>query len=128
MILELLDRAFNTKDTMSDQDYRQAGRALIADGACSSSMATLQGGPFLAAFAIALGASNYEVGLLATIGFLSQFAQLGGLLLVQKYPRRRGIVLPAESSRNSPVPFQVWPRLRFRLPPRHNRHQPPDPV
>jgi len=93
MAWKLLGRAFQTQESLSDRDYRRAGRGLIADGVCSTSMATLQGGPFLAAFAIALGASNYEVGLLATIGFLSKFAQLGGLFLVQKFPKRRGIVI-----------------------------------
>ncbi len=100
MIQRIFSSAFRTQASLSDQDLRRARRGLLVDGVCSSSMATLQGGPFLAAFALALGASNYEVGLLATIGFLSQFAQLGGLFLVQKYPRRRGIVfLAAGASR-----------------------------
>jgi MFS family permease len=92
VIRRILEGLFRTQLSLSEADYRRAGRGLIADGVCSTSMATLQGGPFLAAFAIALGASNYEVGLLATIGFLSQFAQVGGLMLVERYPRRRGIV------------------------------------
>ncbi len=92
MIRKILGSALRTQPSLAEADYHRAGRGLIADGICSSSMATLQGGPFLAAFAIALGASNYEVGLLASIGFLSQFAQLAGLYLVQKVPRRRAIV------------------------------------
>ena len=90
---KLTDSLFRTQKELSEKDYRRAGRGMLIDGVCSTSMSTLQGGPFLAAFAIALGASNYKVGLLASIGFLSQFSQLGGLFLVQKYPRRRGIVV-----------------------------------
>ena len=90
---KLIQNLFTTQKELSEKDFRRAGRGMLFDGVCSTSMSTLQGGPFLAAFAIALGASNYEVGLLASIGFLSQFSQLGGLFLVQKYPRRKGIVV-----------------------------------
>lgn len=95
MLNRFFGKLFRTQPSLTQADHRRARRGLLADGVCSSSMATLQGGPFLAAFALALGASNYEVGLLATIGFLSQFAQLGGLFLVQKFPKRRGIVVLA---------------------------------
>jgi len=68
---------------------------LIVDGVCAMAMVTLQGGPFLPAFAVALGASNYEIGLLATIAFASQFMQLAGLYLVRRFPYRRGLVVLA---------------------------------
>ncbi|NLF31059.1 MAG: MFS transporter [Planctomycetes bacterium] len=93
-------RLFHTQQSLTPADRRRAAGALMVDGVCSSAMVTLQGGPFLAAFAIALGASNYEVGLLATIGFASQLMQLLGLLLVQRMPVRRAIiVLTAGASR-----------------------------
>lgn len=95
MFRSLLSRLSQAQATLSEKDYQRAERGLVADGICSASMSTLQGGPFLAAFALALGASNYEVGLLASIGFISQFAQVAGLLLVQKFPRRRIIVILA---------------------------------
>lgn len=89
-----------TQSSLSDQDFKRSERNLLVDAVASMSMVTLQGGPFLAAFAIALGASNYEVGLLATIAFGSQLMQLPGLMLVQKFPRRRGLtVLCAAASR-----------------------------
>jgi MFS family permease len=93
MLRRLLGSVFTTQSTLEPRDEKRAANGLLVDGVCSSSMATLQGGPFLAAFAIALGASNYEVGLIASIGFLSQFSQLAGLFLVRKFPRRRGIVV-----------------------------------
>ncbi len=91
---------FRTKPALDEKDFHRSERGLLVDAVGSMSMVTLQGGPFLAAFAIALGASNYEVGLLATIAFGSQLMQLPGLMLVQKFPRRRGLtVLCAAVSR-----------------------------
>ena len=97
---QLLSSIFRTKPALSEEDRKRGIRWLMADGSCSMAMVTLQGGPFLAGFAIALGASNYEVGLLATIAFGSQFMQLVGLYLFKKFPRRRGtVVLAAGMSR-----------------------------
>ncbi len=88
-------RLLETREHLSEHDLRRGKRLLIADGACSMGMVTLQGGPFLPAFAIALGATNYEVGLLVTIAFASQFMQLAGLYLVRRFPYRRGLVVAA---------------------------------
>lgn len=55
-------------------------------------MGALAGGPFLAAFALAIGASNYEIGMLATIALLSQLMQLPGLVLINYFPKRRAFV------------------------------------
>ncbi|MBS3822064.1 MAG: hypothetical protein GVY16_08395 [Planctomycetes bacterium] len=90
--MPLLSWVFRTKPSLDERDYRRAARGLVLDAVGSMSMVTLQGGPFLAAFAIALGASNYEIGLLATIAFASQFMQIPGLMLVHRVPRRRGLV------------------------------------
>lgn len=95
MFTGLIRRLARTQPTLDEQDYRRASQGLIADGICSTSMITLQGGPFLGAFALALGATNYDIGLLASIVFLSQFAQVGGLLLVERFPRRRALVFVA---------------------------------
>jgi hypothetical protein len=51
---------------------RCAARLITIDGVCSMVLGSLEGGPFLTAFALALGASTYEIGLLASIAFLSQ--------------------------------------------------------
>jgi len=66
---------------------------LVADGAGVMAMVTLQGGVFLTAFALALGASNYEIGLLTTIVFASQFMQIAGLGLLRWWPKRRAWVV-----------------------------------
>ena len=83
---------FETRDSLSEQDAGRASRLLVADGVCATGMGALAGGPFLAAFALALGASNYEIGMLVTIALLSQLMQLPGLVLTSYFPKRRAIV------------------------------------
>ncbi|MFC1852369.1 MFS transporter [candidate division CSSED10-310 bacterium] len=57
------------------------------------SMIALQGGPFLPAFVIALGGTNYHVGLLTTIALIGQVTQIPGLFLVNRYGKRRLITV-----------------------------------
>ncbi|MFC1584560.1 MFS transporter [Fibrobacterota bacterium] len=82
-----------TQDSLSEQDVQRSVRMVTADGIFSSGMGTLQGGVFLSAFAISLGASNYEIGLIATFTFLSQLIQIPGLLIVKALKLRRPIVM-----------------------------------
>ena len=84
---------FDTQEGLSDQDVERGIRMLTINGVCSMATGSLQGGIFLSAFALALGASNYEVGMLVTIGFVSQLMQIPGLYLVQKVRRRRGLTV-----------------------------------
>jgi hypothetical protein len=58
-------------------------------------MGVLNGGAFLIAFAVALGASNFVIGLLAAIGPLSQLLQLPSIFLVEKIRNRRLITVVA---------------------------------
>jgi MFS family permease len=91
----VLSYLFRTQPQLSEADTGKSGRLLMADGVCSMSMMTLQGGPFLPAFALALGATNYDIGLIATIAFFSQLMQLPGLLLMRAIPVRRALVAVA---------------------------------
>ena len=89
----LFSELSRTQASLSESDTSRVERMLVADGACVMAMVTLQGGVFLTAFALALGASNYEVGLLTTIVFASQFMQVAGLGLLKWWPRRRAWVV-----------------------------------
>ena len=82
-----------TQESLSESDLSRVERMLVADGTCVMAMVTLQGGVFLTAFALALGASNYEIGLLTTIVFASQFMQIAGLGLLKWWPKRRAWVV-----------------------------------
>lgn len=99
-VRNLFLRLFETQESLSDIDVKRGVRFVTMDGICTMAMVAVQGGPFLPAFALALGGTNYEIGLLASIGFISQFMQLLGLFVVKKLPKRRAItVLSATMSR-----------------------------
>jgi MFS family permease len=68
-------------------------RPIIIDGICTTAMNAFFVGPFLAAFALALGASNWEIGLISAIPFLSMPMQLVGLYAVNRWKRRRVLVV-----------------------------------
>jgi len=96
----ILFRLTHTQERLSKEEVRKGVRLLVAEGACSLSMITVHGGPLLASFALALGASNYEIGLLTTITFLGQSLQVAGLYLVKTFQKRKAIaVICAGTSR-----------------------------
>ena len=70
-------------------------RRLVREGVAAQTMAVLTSGAFLVAFALKLGASNFQIGLLAAIGPLAQLLQLPGTLLVERLRRRRVITVVA---------------------------------
>ncbi|MCB0807023.1 MAG: MFS transporter [Bacteroidales bacterium] len=91
---------FNTKEQLETSDISRAEKAVTIDGIASLGMGSLQGGVFLSAFAIALGANNYEIGLIASFAFISQLMQLPGLILLKNVKKRRAITfLSAGTSR-----------------------------
>jgi len=61
----------------------------IADGLASEAMTTLTGGAFLVALALLLGASNFEIGLLAAMPTLTNLFQLLSIWLVRRFANRR---------------------------------------
>jgi MFS family permease len=102
----------HTRERLTERDLERATGLITADGICSMAMASLQGGPFLTAFALGIGASNYEIGLLAAIGFLSQTVQLPALFLLRIFPYRRAItVASALTSRLAWVFIILTPAL-----------------
>ena len=68
-------------------------RTIIFDGICTAAMNAFFAGPFLAAFALALGASYWEIGLISAVVFLSMPMQAVGLYVVDRWKRRRGLVI-----------------------------------
>ena len=68
-------------------------RTIVFDGVCTTAMNAFFAGPFLAAFALALGASHWEIGLISAIAFLSMPMQLAGFYAVDRWKRRRRLVV-----------------------------------
>ena len=92
-MVSVIRSLFKPSDTVSPQELDKGLKAVILDGMCTQAMGVLTGGAFLVAFALALGASNFHIGLLAAIPFLAQFLQLPAFYLVEKVRARRGIVI-----------------------------------
>src|SRR5499427_4980321 len=70
-----------------------ATRSIIFDGICTTAMNSFLVGPFLAAFALALGATHWEIGLVSAIAFLSMPMQLVGLYAVDRWKQRRALIV-----------------------------------
>ena len=71
------------------QELARGQHHLVRDLAWASVTGAFSGGVILVAFALALGASPVQVGLLAAIPFLTQAAQLPATLLIERVRRRR---------------------------------------
>ena len=81
--------------TLTEKEVQQGLRNIIQDGLTTSIMSTLTGSVFLTAFALALGASNLVIGLLATIPPLANVIQIPTIYLVEKFRVRRSITMLA---------------------------------
>jgi len=68
-------------------------RQSIYDGVTVHIFGNLTGSIFLPAFALVLGASSFQIGILAAIPFLATLAQLIGSFCVEKYQRRKLMTL-----------------------------------
>tara|TARA_R110002096_G_scaffold393074_8_gene588111 strand:+ start:5061 stop:6629 length:1569 start_codon:yes stop_codon:yes gene_type:complete len=84
---------FRQQDTISENELERGLRNLILDGVCSQSMGVLTGGAFLVAFALQMGASNFVVGFFAAIMPLCQLLQIPSILLVEKFRKRKPLVV-----------------------------------
>jgi MFS family permease len=74
-----------------DPDERRTFRLILLDAIASEAMGTLSTGVFLAGFAVALGADNLAIGVLAAVPFSVQLLQIPATLLVERLRARRDI-------------------------------------
>ena len=68
-------------------------RQSVYDGVTVHIFGNLTGSIFLPAFALVLGASAFQIGILAAIPFLATLGQLLGSFYVEKYQRRKSVTL-----------------------------------
>lgn len=66
---------------------------IVKEGVASEIMVNLTGGAFLIAMALHLGASNFQIGLLASLPILTNVFQLISVWLVQRFQNRRAIAV-----------------------------------
>ncbi len=74
-----------------DPEERRALRLILYDALASEAMGTLTTGVFLVGFAVALGAGNFAIGVLAAVPFSVQLLQIPAVLLVERWRARRDI-------------------------------------
>jgi MFS family permease len=87
---------FPTRDVLTNADLETGRRALVSEAVLSQAMGVLTGGAFLTAFALALGASNLTIGLIAAVGPLSQVLQLPTVWLIERTGGRKGLVVVSD--------------------------------
>jgi MFS family permease len=91
---ELLSRLAPVLE-LTEADTEKGLKAIVRDGLCSQAMGTFTTGTFLVGYALALGANNAMIGLLAAIPFLANLLQVPTVLLVERVRMRKAIVVAA---------------------------------
>ena len=88
-------KSFLPSPTLTTHEVQRSLRLMIWEGVASGAMFSLGSGGFMAAYALALGANNLQVGLLAALPFITQIAQLPAILAVERFRKRKLIQIPA---------------------------------
>jgi len=81
------------KPTISDRDMNSGVRWFNFEGMASTGMFSVVSSGLIVAFALALGANNLQIGILAALPFLMQVLQLPAVWLVERFRRRKVIAL-----------------------------------
>jgi len=77
------------KIALTESEVQSGLRMVIGDGLATEAMTVLTGGTFLIAMAILMGASNFQIGILAALPTFTNIFQLLSIWLVGKYKNRR---------------------------------------
>ncbi|MFC2041459.1 MFS transporter [Chloroflexota bacterium] len=93
-------KIFQPRPTLSEQEVKTGLRWLTWEGTVSMGFNSITTSGILVAFALAIGASNFHIGILAAIPFIMQLFQIPSILFVEKLRRRKAIAvlswLPAQ--------------------------------
>ncbi len=88
-------RFLSPKPTISDRELAAGLRWFTLEGMVSLGLFSITTSGFLAAFALALGANNFQIGVLAAIPCIMQTLQIPAIWLVEKIRRRKAIAVSA---------------------------------
>src|SRR5690349_11694484 len=84
---------FRTSENLTDSQVESGLKMVIKDGLATEAMVNLAGGAFLIAFAVHMGATNFQLGLLAALPMIANVFQMVSIWLVQRYNNRRAIAV-----------------------------------
>ena len=93
----MITTLFRAKPTISDQEVTAGLRWLTREGIVSIGFSSITTSGFLAAFALALGANNLQIGILASLPILAQILQIPTILLVERLRKRKVIAVSSWS-------------------------------
>lgn len=79
------------RPALTERDVAQGLRMITWEGVASHGLGSITASGFLAAFALALGASTFQVGVLAALPFVSQLFQVPAILLVEHLKLRKAV-------------------------------------
>jgi MFS family permease len=79
------------KERLTEQEVNAGLSLILKEGLTTEAMTTLTGGTFLVAFALLLGANNFQIGLLASLPTFTNIFQLTSIWLIRKYNNRRAV-------------------------------------
>lgn len=82
---------FRPRERLTEQEVRGGLNTVLQEGLTAEAMTTLTGGTFLVAFALLLGANNFQIGLLASLPTFTNVFQLTSIWLIRKYNNRRAV-------------------------------------
>jgi MFS family permease len=78
---------------LNDAQIQSGQKYILKDSLAGEAMVNLSGGAFITAMALHLGASNFQIGLLASLPILTNIFQLISIWLVQRYNNRRAVAV-----------------------------------
>jgi len=81
------------KKQLTDEEVQRGLKYVIGDGLAAEAMTSFTGGTFLVAMALLMGATNFQIGLLAALPTFTNIFQLLSIWLVRRYNNRRAIAV-----------------------------------
>src|SRR5215467_11512875 len=87
----MLDKQIGAAEAMPPDasSTERARRLVLYDALAHEAMGILTTGVFLAGFAVALGASNFAIGVLAAVPFVAQLLQIPAVYVIERWRSRR---------------------------------------
>jgi len=99
---------FTTSAVLSETQIASGERSILKDSLAGEAMVNLSGGAFITAMAIHLGASNFQIGLLASLPILTNIFQLLSIWLVKRYNNRRAVAVISSFLGRFPMLFAAF--------------------
>jgi MFS family permease len=96
---------FQTSEVLTETQIASGQKLILKDSLAGEAMVNMSGGAFITAMALHLGASNFQIGLLASLPILTNIFQLLSIWLVQRYNNRRAVAVIGSFLGRAPMLF-----------------------